>query len=407
MQKFRKAVAVALTAMAIAGFTALPAMASEDEAICVSLRIEGVEETIYYNNQIEMPAGSSIADLVAAINDMDDAPDIEYDSSWYIQKIGDLAEHDYGGWSGWSFRLNDGELTSGINENFLANGDEVVCYYGDPWGEPGMQYPIIDISRLFTDSVILFTSIDVEYDDDWTPQLSENPVEGARVVVKGATFMTDENGAITIADKTGISGFCSVQIDRFDDETGVPTVLRFAPDFEIYVPFADMLDDPWYEDAVVFCVREWSYSGENLAENLFAPMRKMNMAELITVLARIVGVYDSAATEPWYETTYEWALESGIIIEEEFDALSFVTKEKFVHMFYLVVALTGDYDMTEAADITGAIDYSDIGAEYLEAISWAVASGIVRGVGDDELIIDPQEEFTRAMVCQFLYNFYA
>ena len=407
MQKLKKILAVALITMLFAGFAALPATANGDDAIQVSMRIEGVDETIYYNKQIEIPSGSSIADLVETINDMGDAPDIDYDSSWYVHKIGGLAEYDYGGWSGWSFRLNDSELMSGINENFLANGDEVICYYGDPWGEPGMQYPIVDISRLFTDSVIQFTSIDTEYDDDWTPQLFENPVAGASVSINGATYVTDESGAITIADKSGISGFRAVQIDRFDAATGVPTVLRFAPDYEIFIPFADTPDGSWYEDAVIFCVREWAYTGDDLAANTFAPLRKMSMAELIAALSRIAGVDDGAATEPWYEIPYEWALENGIITEEEFDASAYVTKEKFVCMFYLAVALAGDFDMTAATDITTAIDYNDIGEDYREALSWAVASGIVRGVGNDELIIAPQEEFTRAMVCQLLFNFFA
>jgi hypothetical protein len=183
--------------------------------------------------------------------------------------------------------------------------------------------------------------------------------------------------------------------------------LRFAPDYEIFIPFSDMPDGSWYEDAVIFCVREFSYAGDDLAANTFGPMRKMSMAELITALARITGVDDSATTELWYETTYEWALENGIIAEEEFDALAYVTKEKFIYMFYLAVALTGDFDMTAATDITGATDYNDISAQYREAVSWAVASGIVRGVGNDELTIDPQEEFTRAMVCQLFFNFFA
>ena len=131
----------------------------------------------------------------------------------------------------------------------------------------------------------------------------------------------------------------------------------------------------------------------------------MNMAELIRVLALIAGADVDGPAEPWYKNELNWAVENGIIAAEDFDAESFVTKEKYLYMFYLTIALSGDHDMTVRADITGAVDYDKIGADYIDAISWAKASGIVSGTSDTELIIDPAQEFTRAMICQLLYNY--
>jgi len=405
--RLKKLLSMTLVVLLIAGMATINASATEEDTIKVSLRIEGLEQAIYYNKAIEIPAGASIADLIVALDEIDNAPDVVYNSAWYVEEIDGLAEGDYGGWSGWSFRHNNEELTVGINEVILNDGDEVICYYGDPWGAPGMQYPVVDLSGLFDDGTIMFTSVDTDYDENWEPSLSVNPIAGATVTFNGTTYTTDESGAITITDKTGISGFKTLQIERYDEESGVPTVLRFAPDHKVFVKFADMLDDPWYENAVMFCVSEWSWTGLDLEANLFAPLANMNMAQLIRVLALIAGVDTEVQTNPWYQTELEWAQENEIVTEDEFDADGYITKERFIYMFYLTIMLIGESDMTVREDLTGAVDFDEIDEEYLEAMSWAVASGIVHGIGSGELIIDPQEEFSRAMVCQLLYNYFA
>ena len=406
MNKLRKTTAIVLAIMMLASVMALTASGDGSETVTVSLRIEGVDEMMYYNEEIKLEAGASIADLMEALNGIDGAPEVVITEAGYVSEIGGLTDGDYGGWSGWSFHLNDVSLTSGISDYVLHEGDMVVCFYGDPWGIPGMQYPVPDISRLFSESVIAFTSIDTTYDDEFNEVLEENPVAGALVTFNGAEYTTDENGEIVIADKTGISGFRSLQIGKYDEETGLPTVLRFSPDFLLYVPFADMLDNPWYEEAVFFCVLEWSFKGADSEANLFQPLRKMNMAELVRILALVAGGEFEAETDPWYQGELEWALENGIITIDEFDADGYVEKERFIYLFYLTIESVGDSDMTVREDISDAVDYDDITQDYIEAISWAVASGLVQGSSVEERVIEPHEIFTRAMVCQLIYNYF-
>ena len=407
MTKLKKTTTFLMVAIMLAGMTALAAPDDGEDAIKVSLRIEGVSEVMYYNTEIELAAGTSIAGLMEGLENLDGAPKAVINDSGYLARIGDLKEGAYGGWSGWSFRYNGEELTSGIGDYILLDGDEVVCYYGDPWGGPGMQYPIVDLSNLFTNNSIRFTSLDTDYSTD-PPAVKENPIAGAKVTFHDAVYTTDENGEIAIADMHGISGYRALQIERYDEESEVPTVLRFAPDYMQYVPFSDMMSEMWYDAAVMFCVREWSYQGTNTEQNLFEPTREMNMAELLRVLALIADTDLSAPLfpdEPWFKHELEWAIYHGIISMEDFDATASVTKERYIYMFYLTMELTQKHDMTVRADISGAVDYGEINEEYHDAISWAVASGIVSGTSDTALEIDPAQEFTRAMVCQLLYNY--
>ena len=421
----RKIIAVIIVVLALTGMIPQGAAADEGDMIKVSFRVEGIEENIYFNAEIEIAKGSTVEDLIKLVRGSGGAPKITVSDSTYgayISEIGGLAEFAYGEMSGWNYRVNDAEPSFGISLCKLNNLDSIVCYYGDPFGV-GMQFPQVDWSRALSDGIIKFTSADTVYDDNWTPSLAVNPVVGATVTFRWYKYITDNNGEIKVADKSGLSGFRTVQIERYHEETGVPTVLRFAPDYEIYVPFADTPRStplPWYENAVRFCVREEYFFGTNFAANLFEPMRNMTMTQLVTVLARIGDVgADMTTGELWYVAPLDWAIKNGVLTvdeavrEEGIGALyeltsgMNVTREQFIYMFYLTVGLVGGYDMTARDNIKTASDYNDITVSYREAISWAVASGIIDGTNTKTLTISPSLEINRATVCQMLYNYYS
>ena len=407
MRKLGKATAIVLAAtMMIAGISGLFAVAAGPDTINVSLRIEGVEETLYYEKSIEIASGATLEELMTMVNDRDETLAVVSADGTYISEIAGLSEGAYGGFSGWSFRVNSTAPTFGQNLVILEDRDEIVYYYGDPWGEPGMQYPVPDLSKLYNGGVIGFFSTDEEYDEEWNVTLVKNPVAGASVTFNGDVYITDENGEIAIQDITGVAGIHSLQIERYDEEAGVPTVLRLAPDFEMYVPFADTPDDAWYEHAVIFCVGKGLFIGTDSAKNLFSPGMEMTMAQLVTVLGRIAGEDFSAPSDPWYASARDWAVENGIIADSAFTAGENVTRETFIFMFYLAAELAGTYDMTVSDDITAAVDYDEINVNYRGAISWAVASGIISGTSSTSLTIAPGDEITRAQVCQMLLNYY-
>ena len=409
MRNLKKTIALAVMISLLIGITAISVSAEPPGKISVSLRIEGVEETLYYDKAIEIAAGSTIEDLMVLANELDDAIGIVITGDpgeTYIPEIAGLAQGTHGGYSGWSVMVNNIAPTVGQSQVELFDGDIVVYYYGDPWGEPGMQYPSADLSKIYSDGKISFTSDDAEYDEEWNVSLVRNPVVGATVNFAGKVYITDDNGEITIEDMAGIAGMQGLTIDRFDSESGVPTVLRFAPDFLMYVPFADTPADIWYEIPVMYCVNRGLFIGTDAAANAFSPMKNMTMAELVTVLGRIAGEDFSAPSTPWYASARDWAVDNDIVEEDSFDAGASVTRETFIYMFYLTAGLVGTYDMTVSADISTATDYDEINDGYLDAVAWAVASDIIHGTSGAALTISPDVEVNRATVCQMLLNYY-
>lgn len=406
MNKLRKIIALTIVAVTLIGVPALPALARAPDSIYVSLRIEGAEKCMYFNDSVKLGEEATIADLMAEIKKDKDAPEIKADDTWYITEIGGLAQGAFGGYSGWLFHHNGYDLTSGISEVLLYDGDEVVCFYGDPFGGPGMQFPEIDVTRLVSEGVIRFTSSDTTYDEQWTPTVTENPVEGATVTFNGNEFITDENGEIKIPTADVISGCLPLQIEKYDAEVKIPTVLRYEPGYEIYVPFKDVPEDAWYEGAVAYCVGAGLFIGTNPAQNTFGTLSKMTMAQLVTLLPRIAGVTVDSSSNPYYASSLEWAVENGIITKNDFEAGAYVSRELFIYLFYRTADVADTFDMEARAEISGAKDYDDISEAYKEAVSWAVASGIIVGTSGEELTISPKFEINRVTACQMLLNYF-
>ena len=429
MRKLRKLTAVLTAILMLAGMTMTFAIADEpsiteypdDEipnTMAVSLRIEGVEGTIFYEPVIPIEGGSTVEELMLLANEMDESLDIVVTTAdWgdtYISEIAGLGEFDYGGYSGWLFRVNGVEATAGMGMTILSGGGEVVFFYNDAYGETGMQYPYADLSRLYSCKVITILSEDVVYDEDWNMSTVLNPVVGATVTFDGIVYITDENGEILLDSIEQISGPRSLQIERYDEVSGIPTVLRMPPDFVLYIPepdvtvnepFADISVDAWYYDAVMFGANAGFFTSIDEELNIFAPMSITTIAQLVTILATVAEEAFSGDLDTLYQEAFAWALENGIINENGLVADFAITREMFINMFYLTASRIGTHDMEARADITGAVDFDDIDEVYREAVSWAVAVELIRGTSSDVLTINPNAEITRAEVCQMLYNF--
>lgn len=225
-----------LLALALVLGICAPSAFAED-TLTLTLRIEGVRENLFYKT-VEVPVADA-ATLQAALTYIDAQEDtltLTGVDTAYITDINGEAAAQFGGWDGWMYRVNGAEPPVGIDGFALTDGDSVVLYYGDPYGV-GMQYPVADTSALASGK-LKFTSTDTTYDAAGTPSTAENPVTGATVTwLSGdvsTEYTTDENGEITLDTSLLTEGAHALQIAKVSD-TGIPLVLRFAPDYTVEV----------------------------------------------------------------------------------------------------------------------------------------------------------------------------
>ncbi len=241
MKMFKKALSIILTVITVIGCTAIVSFA-EDSDVTVSLRIEGITECLYYGN-ITVSKDSTALDVIKAADDMDNSLDVTvittelYGS--YITSINGITAGTYTTmmWDGWSYMVDGVSPDKGVSAYTVSEGEKIVLYYGDPWNT-GMQYPTVDTSKI-SKGIITFTSLDTVYDNDGAPVEQVNLIKGYTLLwgYKDETIeiTPDENGVCKIPYKYLTLGKHSLQIIKNDEATGLPTVLRYAPDFTVSV----------------------------------------------------------------------------------------------------------------------------------------------------------------------------
>jgi len=205
----------------------------------VNVRIEGISECLYDGDFI-LASGTAytVGDVIDAIDKGSDALTVSGLSNGFITDInGDMSGH-FGGWDGWLYRVNNVEASVGINDFTVKSGDEIVLFYGDPYGV-GMQYPVADTSKL-SEGILKFTSTDSVFDGN-DMKTSVNPVADMTVNWetngKILTLKTNADGVVKIPADSLTAGKHKVSVSK-TAENGLPLVLRMPAGYSVTVAAA-------------------------------------------------------------------------------------------------------------------------------------------------------------------------
>lgn len=214
---------------------------AEEPEVSVSLRIEGAETTLYYDNVV-LPAkdGLTALDVVKAADATDEGLTVTVTSSLYGDYISAVNNEAEGQilYDGWMYSVNGKSGTESISACAVSNGDVLVLYYSDAYGAEGFQTPVIEDSKI-NEGILKFISFDVTYDANYNPVETINPVVAATVIWgygdKTAEYITDENGEIIIDTAQLTVGEHSVSIEKYSKTTTtsggkLPLVLRLPAD---------------------------------------------------------------------------------------------------------------------------------------------------------------------------------
>ena len=204
------------------------AASAEESFMSINLRIEGINENLYYGT-VEIPYNGSLnlKDAILYVDSKDESLTVTGADADYITDINGESAASFGGWDGWLFSINGVNASSAMSGCLLNENDKVVFYYGDPYGV-GMQFPAVEVK----DNKLIFTSEDTVYDENFNPSVKINPVVSATVSLNGKDFTTDQNGEISLDSVDFKDGANALQIFKVADN-GCPAVLRFAPDFTV------------------------------------------------------------------------------------------------------------------------------------------------------------------------------
>ena len=254
--------------------------------------------------------------------------------------------------------------------------------------------------------------------------------EGGAVTKNPAAAKAGETVTLTPTPEEGYEVGNVTVTDRFGDAVEVTenadgTYTFTMPNGQVRVevtfveatpeplPFTDVNEGDWFHDAVRYVYDNGLMDG--VGDGQFAPNATTNRAMVVTILHRLAGEPAVAGdvgftdVEPglWYTDAVAWAAQKGIvngISETEFAPSGDLTREQLATILYRYAESMG-YDVSASVDLSGFPDAGDIQSYATQALSWAVAEGLLQGFEDDSL--QPGGTATRAQIATILMRFLA
>ena len=182
----------------------------------------------------------------------------------------------------------------------------------------------------------------------------------------------------------------------------------------VELPFTDVPEDAWYEDAAGYVYKHGLMAGTSATT--FAPDVTTSRAMIATILWRMAGspvvdyamTYTDVAQGQWYSEAVRWATSEGVVTgygNGLFGTNDPITREQFATMLWRY-AQTEGYDVSIGED-TNILSYTDVAdlSEYaIPAMQWACGAGVINGTGDGSTLT-PQGQATRAQAAVMLMRF--
>lgn len=177
-------------------------------------------------------------------------------------------------------------------------------------------------------------------------------------------------------------------------------------------PFTDASTTVWYHDGVHFCIDEGLMEG--YGGDLFGPNDTLSRAQLCQIVYNMEGqpdvtgdsVFTDVADGAWYADAVTWAAENGIVGgygNGKFGPDAPITREQLAAILYRYAQSKG-YDTTQGGmAIREYADFEQISDYAVEAMTWAVNTGLISGTSTTTL--SPQGLATRAQVATILMRF--
>lgn len=168
--------------------------------------------------------------------------------------------------------------------------------------------------------------------------------------------------------------------------------------------FTDVKKENWFYPAVSYVMNKGLMTG--MVNGGFAPNEELSKVQFAVVLYRMEGspeVSLSANTlaipeNAYYAPAVFWADQTGL-----FDGLQGtsikpedkITREEMITMLFRYAQQKG-FDTQERVDLSQFADAEKVSPSAKEAVSWAVATGMISGEGKDRLL-NPQGSASRAV----------
>lgn len=176
------------------------------------------------------------------------------------------------------------------------------------------------------------------------------------------------------------------------------------------LPFTDVAEGIWYEDAVRYVYENKLMAGTG--SDTFGPDLATSRGMIVTILYRMAGSpavgacgFTDVAAGQYYTDAIAWAAEKGVVSGYGgglFGPDDPITREQMTLILQGYARLSGK-DVSARADLSAYTDAGEISGYAQESMSWARAVGLVNGTS--ETTLTPSGTATRAQAAVLFQGF--
>lgn len=225
-------------------------------------------------------------------------------------------------------------------------------------------------------------------------------VEGATVTITVTPDKDKELKSLEVIDQNGNSlPLTDLGNGRFSFvmPAGKVTIKSEFGEANAFVnPYDDVKPGDWYYSAVEYVTVNGLMNGTGKG---FEPNLATSRAMIWTILARMSDV-NTASSGEWYAVAQQWAIANGV--SDGTMPNGTITREQLAAMLYRYAVSKGMVKGPATADLSVFADANSVSSYAVEAMQWAVSTGLIGGM-DGKL--NPQGSATRAQVATMLMRF--
>lgn len=269
--------------------------------------------------------------------------------------------------------------------------------------------------------------------DGWGGGATRYPVQAAPGTAGGAlqfsathaapgetvSFTTTPNpgyilNSLAVTDSTGrgvaVSGLGGGKWSFVMPASAVTISVAFTPAQPAALPFRDVAQGEWFRDAVSYVYNAHLMNGTS--PDLFSPWETTTRGMIVTILYRYEGSpaaggssFPDVPPGEYYAVPVSWAASNGVVRGYEtglFEPNSPITREQMAAILYRYAQRRG-LDVSGRANLSLYADAGQISPYAVDAMSWAVHTGLITGV--DSGTLQPGGSAVRAQVATILMRF--
>lgn len=245
------------------------------------------------------------------------------------------------------------------------------------------------------------------------PQPPEGAVYSTYKTLETLNYRTGPGTTYSVAGSLPKGTRVKVEEGYSQDANGYTWVKIWYNSNTYYVANKYLEWEPWYQEGVDYVTGKKIMTG--LREDYFGLEENLSRAQFAVILWRMENSpkvtkdnnFPDVENGTWYTDAVLWASDKGIITgythNGYFGPADDITREQMAVMMYRYAGYKG-YSTSARVSVDSYEDGAKVSEFAKEAMSWAVANGIITGK-QDGVLLDPQGNATRAECATIIMRF--